>query len=519
MRRGPLATALLAIAVLPAAADDPVRDKVKAVEDQIRRAIDTAEPSIVAVVVSHSTKYPPLPADERTQPGRLGTYPRATDFLAHGRPQPRDYDPRLDLSDPLNTPDHSYGSGVVIDPDGLILTTFHLIEGATKVYVRTASGKGSYADIHAADARSDLAVLRLIDPPPGLKAIRFADVRTGPGPKGETPTVDRGMWVLTLGHPVASGVSDGSPSASWGILSGVRRRAAGPGREDQRSRALHHYSMLLQTDARITLGCSGAALLNLDGELIGLTTPMAAVTGAETAGGFAIPVDQNYRRIIDVLRAGREVEYGFLGVSVNTLSAARADGLPLEYVIPGTPAHSVGLVGSDLAGVPDVITAIDGQPVREQDDLFLYIGAALAGTKVRLSVLRDRQIRQVDVVLAKQQHDLPWIATNLPRPVHGLRVDYSSILLTKHAAPRAFPPPRVPAGVMIREIVPGSPAEARFKEIDNATSQWLITHVNGKPVTTPAEFYRAAAGQASVTLRLFSLVPGSADTDRQVRLP
>src|SRR5690606_38290615 len=112
---------------------------------------------------------------------------------------------------------------------------------------------------------------------------------------GKKANVVRGSWVVALGHPRAAGVGEGSASASWGILSSVRRKAPGPGREDQRTRALYHYSILLETDARIAAGSSGGVLLNLDGEAVGLTTPLAAVTGSETAGGFAVPFDANYR--------------------------------------------------------------------------------------------------------------------------------------------------------------------------------------------------------------------------------
>ncbi len=526
MRRGLLVLPLLALAASAAPADDSPRDKIRAIEEHFRKVIDAAEPSVVAVLVSHSTKYPPLPPDERKEPGRLGGYRSQLDQNPVARFVPAPVD-KLDLSDPQNVADHTYGSGVVIDTDGLVLTTYHLIEGATKVYVRTASGKGFYADIHAADARSDLAVLKPAPPRFGepdplrgvtFKPIKFADVRVVPGPNGEKPTVARGTWVVSLGHPAAAGVADGRPSASWGILSGIRRRAAGPGREDQRNRALYHYNVLLQTDARITLGCSGAALLNLDGELIGMTTPMAAVTGAETAGGFAIPFDPNYRRIVDVLRAGREVEYGFLGVQVIPTPgpASEEDGVRLSGVIPGTPAAAAGLVGNE------VIAAIDGNPVREHDDLFLDIGAALAGTKVTLTVvspLRGQQTRQVEVTLAKQEHPLPWVATKRPQPVHGLRVDYSSVLLAQNQNPqRGGPPPRIPPGVAVRELEPGSPAESKFKAIDNAPNQWLITMVNGKRVATPAEFYREAA-RAPGSVRLHLVNSADPTQERDLRLP
>ncbi|HET6575693.1 MAG TPA: trypsin-like peptidase domain-containing protein [Fimbriiglobus sp.] len=509
MRRGLLGLLLTAATAVAA----PPPEGVRAAEDHLRKVIAAAEPSVVAIVVSHSSQYPPLPADNRKVPGRLGGYePPDAVRIAGWRRLAEKPDP-LDLSDPHNARDYLFGSGVVLDADGLVLTTYNLIEGATKVYVRAASGQGYYADIHAADARSDLAVLKPADGLPRgavLAPIKFADVRT----RGEKPTVAKGMWVVALGHPAAAGIADGSASASWGILSNVGRRAAGPGREDQRNRALHHYNMLLQTDARVTLGCSGGALLNLDGELIGMTTPMAAVTGSETAGGFAIPFDRNYRRIVEVLRAGREVEYGFLGVQATRDPRISTDGLVLAQVVPGTPAEAANLTHGD------VLTAIDGVPVGDMDDLFLHIGAALAGTKLKLTVYRNRQRRQVEVTLAKLDHPLPRIASSRPDPVHGLRVDYSSVLLVqKQNAPRGAVAPRIPPGVVVRELVPGSPAEAKFKTIDEAANQWLITRVNGKPVPTPADFYREAARSPTGSVSLTLVNPDDPSQEKTLRLP
>jgi serine protease Do len=164
------------------------------------------------------------------------------------------------------------------------------------------------------------------------------------------------------------------------------------------------------------------------------------------------------------------------------------------------------------------VTAIDGIAIGDQDDLFLHIGAALAGTKLKLTVRRGAQTAPVEVTLAKLDHPLPWIASNRPKPVNGLRVDYSSVLLVqKQNAPRGAVAPRVPPGVVVRELEPGSVAEAKFKAINDAPNQWLITRVNGKQVETPAEFYREAARTDSVLLRLVN--PDDPSQERELRLP
>ena len=500
--------------------DRPIRDKVHDVERHMRQIIDTAEPSVVAVVVSSNPRYPALAASERMT-GRLGGYAVAPEGgMFRGFQRMGNFDPKLDLSNWQNVADNQFGSGVVLDADGLILTNYHLVEGAKKIYVKTAAGKGSYADIHAADSRSDLAVLKLLTPPAGMRAIKIAEGRTSDGPNQEKVNITRGMWVVSLGHPHATGFTDGVPSASWGILSNVRRRAATSVREDQRYKPFHQYNCLLQTDARITLGCSGAALLNLDGELIGLSTPIAALTGAETGGGFAIPMDPNYRKIIAVLKQGKEVEYGFLGVMFDGGRGMRGfqqprfveDGLVVRSVTPGTPADKAGIIGEDRNAGGDVIMAVDGNRIREQDDLFLYVGAALAGNVVKMTIMRGGQRLMKDVTLAKFPHDMPWIASVRPPALHGLRVDYSSVFILK--AENRFLPP----SVLVRELEPGSRAEIKFKELGEAPKGgWLITHVGMQAVTTPNEFVAAFTGKTSAVLKVTD--PNDPRVVREVILP
>lgn len=502
-------------------ADDPIPPVLRELEEHLRRVIDGTESSVVAVVVSHSSKYETVSAADRAR-GQLDGYePPARNPLEHAIPRAVEKN-RLDLSDPANIADNLYGSGLVLDAaNGLILTSYHLIEGATKIYIRSAAGAGSYANIHAADARSDLAVLKLIDLVPGLKKIRFANVTIDVGQRGQRPTVTRGMWIVAMGHPLAAGFGDGKPSASWGIVSNVRRKADGPTDEEQRTVPLFRYGTLLQTDARVTLGCSGGVLLNLAGEAIGMTAPLAAVTGSDLAGGFAVPFDRNYRRIIEVLQDGREVEYGFLGISIDPGLAPRGIGLRVGQVTPGTPAADVGLLGHGrgrFSDDGDTILAIDGHPVREQDDLFLYLGAALAGNKVRLTVSRGGTVRDVAVELTKYDNTLPWLASKPAKDVRGMRVDYSSVLFfqLQRAADAHVLRVGLPAGVLVRDLVPGSPAEKKFKALPEGPSRWMITRVNDKPVTTPAEFY-AAVGTGPI--RLTVIDPTDSSRTHAIDLP
>ena len=521
MPRALIALFTLTLAVAALRADDrPAREKARDLERHLRQVIDDAEASVVAVSVSHSPRY--AGRIDPANPGKLGEFLNPRLGGGPGFDRGAGFDAKLDLADLANVADHPFGTGVVLDADGLILTNYHLVEGARKIYVRGPGGRGQYADIHAADARSDLAVLKLLRPLADLRPMPIAPVRVATGPNGEKPTVARGMWVIALGHPAAAGFADGVPSASWGILSGVRRRALVGSAESASSKPLSQLSALLQTDARLTLGSSGSPLLNLDGEMIGLSTPAAAVTGAETAGGFAVPMDQNFRRIVATLKEGREVEYGFLGVSLaQPAPGARLldNGLPIIGVSPGSPAERAGLAGGfpgrrgmgEVAG--DSILAVDGQPLREQDDLFLLVGAALAGNPVRLTVLGPQgQRRTVDVPLTKSPYEVPFIASVRPPAVHGLRVDWGS------AATMKIPGVALPECVSVREIEPNGAAARKLREFDtDLKGTWLVLSVDNQTAATPARFAALAAGKRSVTLRMRNLA--EPDRDRDVTLP
>jgi S1-C subfamily serine protease len=391
------------------------------------------------------------------------------------------------LHDPTLVPE-AYGSGVVIDDKGLILTNYHVVREATRLFVRLPGDKASYADIYAADGRSDLAVLRLTDakvlPVPALKM-------------GDGGALKKGQFVLSIANPHAAGFRDGSPSASWGIISNLRRKAPAAGKLEERDKTLHHYGTLIQTDVRLNLGCSGGALVNLKGELIGLTSALAAVAGTETPGGFGVPLDAGMRRIIDVLKRGEEVEYGFLGVSFEKLPAAggRGDGVRVDHVIERSPAWNATLRGGEF------IVAVNDLPVNDPDDLFLHVGAMLCGSEVRLKIAAfpGGPARVLDPVkLAKFYVPGKVIATNRPPPVGGLRVDHASILVQRANPFDRFFNRGVPAGVVIREVVEGSPADTARLQPDK-----VIVRVNNKSVNSPEEFYREmknAAAPVELTL-------------------
>jgi serine protease Do len=471
--------------------DQPRPADVLALQELIQRTIEQAEPSIACILVSRSDEYKRFnaaPPDEDS--GKLGRFdgsPYARPFGFNNGDKEAETRRRLvrttlDLSDPDVIPE-SFGSGVVIDAEnGLVLTMAHVIHDATKIYVRLPGGQGSWADVHAADPRSDLAVLRLLDPPVGLKAVK----------RGDGSHLRKGQFVLCLANPFAAGFRDGSPSASWGIVSNLQRRVSGVTSEMERpgvKPTLHHYGTLIQTDVRLALGCSGGALLNLDGELIGVTTAQAALAGSESPGGYAVPLDGPMKRIIEVLARGDEVEYGFLGVGFDNGDGRRGqgDGVVLMRVEEGSPAARALLTPGER------ITAINGNPIRDNDDLYLQIGLCLAGGEASVETTGPKgRSRTVQVKMAKSYTPGKAIASHRPAPRGGMRVDYPSILGQRLGIQS------IPVGVAIREIVPGGAADKARLKVDN-----VITHVDGHAVTTPTEFYDAmtkAKGPAELTV-------------------
>ncbi len=384
-----------------------------------------------------------------------------------------------DIPDLDAIPDN-WATGVVIDRKGLILTTWHVLKDTqktTRQYIRIA-GKPLWISVRVkgADPFSDLAVLEIDQTEVGtldLQPIKY----------GDASKLKKGQIAITLGNPYAI-ARDGEVSASWGIISNLRRKAPPqPDESPPLSRpTMHHFGTLIQTDAKLNLGTSGGPLLNLRGEMVGLTTSMAALVGYEKSAGYAIAVDDVFRRVVDTLKEGREVEYGFLGVSPSDLShfdrLQGEQGVRIDRVVEGTPAEQ-------RLRPSDVVTHIDGKPMRTTADLMLAVGSHAAGSQVLLRVDRYGGPAIIPITLTKN-HIVGERVVTTPKPAwRGLRVDYPAALRSLD-----FPEP-IPSGcVIISEVEPASPAAEASLD-----AGMQITHVEDTPVSTPAEFAAAVAGR------------------------
>lgn len=408
--------------------------------------------------------------------------------------------------DSANTPEapgfvpFEFGSGVIISREGIaderfVLTNYHVVHGTrqpgtpavpARLMIRLPSRHVVWANEVAADPRSDLSVLSLDLADAGLAAeeVMPFEFRDAPPPR-------KGQLVISLGNPYAI-ARDGSASASVGIISNIDRRSSPSRRipQGRRENLVHEYGTLLTIDTRLQFGGSGGALVDLEGRLIGLTTSLAALEGYESSAGFAIPLDEGFRRIVESLLAGHEVEYGFLGVATRDVlqeettqwqqvrqpSAACAD-----HVAGDSPAHRGGL----RAG--DIILAVNDSTVYGVDDLTQAVGLLGPESTASLSIFRPSTSQEltVEVRLGKSPvlDDSGIVATARRWPLwRGLGVDYSTgrrqfmpfdVLLTYRKA------------VLINEVVPGSPADQAGMKVGD-----MIAVVSNMPVETPHEFHR-----------------------------
>jgi serine protease Do len=388
-----------------------------------------------------------------------------------------------------------YGTGVVVDRRGLILTNYHVLGQDTpdytfEYYVTTSDRKPYKATVKATDPRSDLAVLE----------IDAHDL--SPITLGNADTLKKGHIVIALGNPYAI-ARDGQASASWGIVSNLARKTAPTLVPNPRSltgnitakQTLAQFGMLIQTDAKLNIGTSGGALLNLKGEMIGLTTASGAAAGAEQAAGFAVPVDETFRRVVDTLKQGREVEFGFLGIEPENLSLSERQrdlkGARVRSVFPGTPAEQAGLKAAD------VITHVNGQAVLDVDDLVLALSRLPVDAVVQLSVLRSNQPTPIQLKLAKFTTARKPIFTVAAPSWRGVRVEY----VTAHPDfINRVERSRVPDEpcVYVTEVEENSPAASV-----GLKPGMFITHVGGTRVQNPKEFTAATTGKTGpVELRL-----------------
>lgn len=278
------------------------------------------------------------------------------------------------------------GSGVILDTDGNILTNYHVVNGYDQVTVTFADGTVATADVVGTDPGNDIALIDV--------SVTDTSVLI-PAKLGDSDAVDVGSLVAAIGNPFGL---DGS--FTTGVISGLDRTL--PSSADGRP-----IRGLLQTDTAVNPGNSGGALINLDGEVIGINTAIENPNGAGFAGvAYAVPINTP-KRFLSQLVEGENIDHPRLGISGQSLTPAQAEDLGVPYGVAvlsvenGSAADEAGLVSS-ADGTGDVIVEIDGQPMEKFEDLADYIDGKSVGDEVVLTVHRDGEDIELTAVLE------PW---------------------------------------------------------------------------------------------------------------
>jgi len=287
------------------------------------------------------------------------------------------------FGDQLNTEPQrasSLGSGVIVSPSGYILTNHHVVDSADEIEVALSDGKKMLAKVVGIDPETDLAVLRVNAE--GLPAIRF----------GRSESLQVGDPVLAIGNPFGVG-----QTVTSGIVSAL-------------GRGLHinTFENFIQTDAAINPGNSGGALVDVNGDLVGINTAIYSRSGGSMGIGFAIPVS-TAKMVLDQIVKHGAVTRGWIGVEVQEITPAIAESFKLEAARGAIIAGVLRGGPADRAGVKpgDVLTAINGAPVSDPQVMLNLVAALRPGSHARMQLRREAKTIEVDVTIGRRPKPQP----------------------------------------------------------------------------------------------------------------
>ncbi|MBF0340533.1 MAG: DegQ family serine endoprotease [Magnetococcales bacterium] len=283
---------------------------------------------------------------------------------------------------------HNLGSGVIIDPDGYILTNNHVIEEADEIKVRLADEREFVAKVIGTDVKSDLALIQ-VTVKQKLPAAKL----------GDSDAVKVGAWVLAIGNPFGL-----EATVTAGIIS-AKGRAIGNG----------PYEDFLQTDAAINPGNSGGPLFDMDGNVIGINTAIFSRSGGYMGIGFAIPVNMA-KSVVTQLKSSGKVTRGWIGVGIqvvtqdlaSALGQDAARGALVSQVVKSGPASEAGIKAGD------VIMKFNGQEIHKMRDLPTLVAATAVGSKVPVVILRDGKEQTLKVKIEELPRDEEASASKRP---------------------------------------------------------------------------------------------------------
>lgn len=443
----PAAASASSIAPAAAALDDNSVSALSALDRAMETLAAHVTPAVVNVTVTSRAKQQQISGRDQDEIQRFfGPF----GFGQQG-PQGRQ-GPRVE---------HGLGSGIIISPDGYIVTNNHVIEGATDIRVTLNDRRVLAAKLIGADPMTDLAVIK-------ISGSGFPSL-----PWGDSTALKPGQTVLAFGNPFNFRFT-----VTRGIVSALNR--PNPYSDDARK-----PGEFIQTDAAINPGNSGGPLVNAHGEVIGINTFLISPSGSFAGMGFAIPT-QIARPVVDTLLKDGKIEHARIGVGINDVTPENAtffhmdnaSGALVSQVEPDSPGAKAGLK------VGDVITELNGKKMDNSGQLQAAISAQRPGSKVNLAVMRDGKSLSLPVTLESINKKSDETASNKGEAHGKARWGVALENLSADLRDQLQLPSEV-KGVVVTNVQPGSPA-------DNAgiSRGDVILEVNRKPVQSADDVKR-----------------------------
>lgn len=368
---------------------------------------------------------------------------------------------------PRDRKERGQGSGVIVDPNGIIITNNHVVSKADEIRVFLSDKREFKAKLIGTDAKTDIAVVKI--EATGLPAVSFAD----------SDQLEVGEFVLAVGSPFGL-----TQSVTMGIVSAVGRASMG----------IAEYEDFIQTDAAINPGNSGGALVNVRGELVGINTAIFSQSGGNMGIGFAVPSNLSRSIMDQLLRSGKVVR-GWLGVAIQELTPELASqfgigdtkGVLVSDVMEDSPAKKAGFERAD------VIVEYDGKPMDSPTHLRNAVAQTPIGRKVTVKLIRDKKPKMLELTIVEQPKSMSQSGADdggESASPSGVLSDIDVRELNEDLAGRYGLKPSERGLVVIR-VKPDSPAEqAGVREGD------IILEVNRKAVNSIKSYERATSGLA-----------------------